>query len=234
MYYYIDMLFDSNTKLLVVLAIILGLMYMCNKSNAISNEGKLEKLDDVDKLLDDDKSDDLDNVLNDDKLDDDEDDLTGTELQIDDVLKETGDNKAKSDEVPDDTVQPYDNLPGIARTSGILGNDWGENPNITQTKMQQLMVENDKNKLKLNASDLLPKEVNNNWFETDLSQAELKVDNANLVVTDRYVIGVNTVGQSLKNPSYDLRSAPACPKITVSPWNQSTIEPDYNIKSLCL
>ena len=92
--------------------------------------------------------------------------------------------------------------------------------------------ENEKNKLKFDAGDLLPREVNNQWFETDFSHAQVGVEDANLVTTDRYIIGVNTVGQSLKNPSYDLRSAPACPKFVVSPFLNSTIEPDFNIKSL--
>ena len=92
--------------------------------------------------------------------------------------------------------------------------------------------ENENNKLKFKASELLPTEVNKDWFETDFTQAEVNVDNDNIVVTDKYVIGVNTVGQSLKNPSYDIRAAPACPKFTVSPWLQSTIEPDFNIKSI--
>ena len=77
-----------------------------------------------------------------------------------------------------------------------------------------------------------PQETNNDWFETDFSHAQAKVNDANLVVTDGYIVGVNTVGQSLKNPSYDLRAAPACPKFTVSPWQQSTIEPDFNIKNI--
>ena len=85
-------------------------------------------------------------------------------------------------------------------------------------------------KLKFNASDLLPKDVKKNWFETDFSKAQVNVKDKNLVVTDRYIVGVNTVGQSLKNPSYDLRAAPPCPKFTVSPWLQSTTEPDFNIK----
>ena len=46
-------------------------------------------------------------------------------------------------------------------------------------------------------------------------------------------IGTDTVGQSLKNATYDLRSAPPNPKFVVSPWQNSTIEPDYNIKPLC-
>lgn len=43
-------------------------------------------------------------------------------------------------------------------------------------------------------------------------------------------VGVNTVGQSLRNANYDLRSAPANPRDSVSPWLNSTIEPDTNRK----
>ena len=45
-------------------------------------------------------------------------------------------------------------------------------------------------------------------------------------------LGVDTIGQSKKNANQDLRVAPLCPKFGVGPWNGSTIEPDYNIKSL--
>ena len=64
----------------------------------------------------------------------------------------------------------------------------------------------------------------NKWFLLKLSTINF--------LSSGYHVGVNTVGQSLKNPSYDLRAAPACPKFTVSPWGQSTIEPDFNIKNL--
>ena len=46
-------------------------------------------------------------------------------------------------------------------------------------------------------------------------------------------LGIDTVGQSRKNASHDVREAPPCPKFNIGPWNNSTIEPDYNIKSLC-
>jgi len=138
-------------------------------------------------------------------------DLNEGEL-IDDVLK--------SD------VQPNDLLQG--NTADVTDN----NTSVTAQNMQKLMKENEDNKLKFNSGELLPKEVNNVWFETDFSHAQVNVDDSNLVVTDRYIVGVNTVGQSLKNPSYDLRAAPACPKFTVSPWQQSTIEPDFNIKNM--
>lgn len=84
-----------------------------------------------------------------------------------------------------------------------------------------------------NAKDYLPKEVNNEWFNTDFSQAKYKSNDDKLINTEKYIIGVNTVGQSLKNASYDIRGSVNVPKYSVSPWNNSTIEPDYNIKPLC-
>jgi hypothetical protein len=41
-----------------------------------------------------------------------------------------------------------------------------------------------------------------------------------------YHIGLDTIGQTLKNPNYQLRSDPYIPKAAVGPWNQSTYEPD--------
>ena len=85
---------------------------------------------------------------------------------------------------------------------------------------------------KYNSKEYLPQEVHKSWFETDFSNAEYDVNNNKLINTDKFAIGINTVGQSLKNPSYDIRGTIPCPKITVSPWLQSTIEPDFNIASL--
>jgi hypothetical protein len=85
---------------------------------------------------------------------------------------------------------------------------------------------------KYNAQDFLPKEINDKWFDTDFSQAKNNIQDDKLINTERYVIGINTVGQSLKCASYDIRGTVANPKFTVSPWNNSTYEADYNIKSL--
>jgi hypothetical protein len=92
---------------------------------------------------------------------------------------------------------------------------------------------NKNNVVNYSASDYLPKEVNDDWFNTDFSQAKYKMNDDKLINTDKYIIGINTVGQSLKNASYDIRGSVNVPKYTVSPWNNSTIEPDYNIKPLC-
>lgn len=86
---------------------------------------------------------------------------------------------------------------------------------------------------KYNSKDYLPQEVNDEWFETDFQKAKHKAGSDKMINTERYVIGVNTVGQSLKNASYDIRGTIPNPKYTVSPWNNSTYEADYNLKPLC-
>ena len=92
---------------------------------------------------------------------------------------------------------------------------------------------NKNNVSKYDAKDFLPKEINDQWFDTDFSQAKFNINDDKLINTERYIIGINTVGQSLKNASYDIRGAIPNPKYSISPWNNSTIEADYNIKSLC-
>lgn len=43
-------------------------------------------------------------------------------------------------------------------------------------------------------------------------------------------VGINTVGQTLRNANLQLRSEPPNPQVQVSPWMQTTIEPDVNRK----
>ena len=45
-------------------------------------------------------------------------------------------------------------------------------------------------------------------------------------------VGVNTVGQSLRNANLDLRSEPPNPQVSVSPWSNTTIGPDLMRKPL--
>lgn len=78
---------------------------------------------------------------------------------------------------------------------------------------------------KLTAEDLLPKDAaNSKWAEVNPA-GQGDVSNVNFL-TAGYHIGVNTVGQTLRNPNYQLRSEPPNPRSQVSPWNQSTIEFD--------
>ena len=45
-------------------------------------------------------------------------------------------------------------------------------------------------------------------------------------------VGINTVGQSLRNANLQIRSEPPNPQKKVGPWMQSTIEPDLNRRAL--
>ena len=84
-----------------------------------------------------------------------------------------------------------------------------------------------------NARDFLPKQVNDEWFETDFSLAKYQLNDDKLINTEKYIIGINTVGESLKNATYDIRGTIPNPKFIVSPWMNSTYEPDFNLKPLC-
>lgn len=83
-----------------------------------------------------------------------------------------------------------------------------------------------------NSKNYLPndKSINEDWFEV-IPEA-ISVKNRHLINVSKS-IGINTIGTSLRNPSWDVRGTPQCPKFVVSPWLQSTIEPDTNLKSLC-
>jgi len=90
----------------------------------------------------------------------------------------------------------------------------------------------DTKKKKFKASDYLPKEVNKKWWNTDFSVAKNKVNNKNLIPTQNYITGVNTVASSLRLANHDLRARPANPQIVVSPWLNTTVAPDHNTKPL--
>ena len=74
-----------------------------------------------------------------------------------------------------------------------------------------------------NPTDLLPKDINSDWSNVNPANADLK--NINLLSAGQ-LIGINTVGSSLRNPSLQERSEPVIPKTNIGPWNQSTIDAD--------
>lgn len=75
----------------------------------------------------------------------------------------------------------------------------------------------------------LPQEVNDDWFE--VQPEPISVKNRHLINITK-PIGVNTIGTSLRNASWDIRGTPACPKFVVSPFLNSSIDPDVNLKPL--
>lgn len=82
----------------------------------------------------------------------------------------------------------------------------------------------------LTPGELLPKDQNSVWSEQNpMGPGSLKAKN---FLSAGALIGVNTVGQSLRNANYQLRSEPPNPQVPVSIFNQSTIQPDVNRRPL--
>jgi len=82
----------------------------------------------------------------------------------------------------------------------------------------------------LTPSELLPKDQNSTWAQQNpMGNGSLKGKN---FLSAGALIGVNTVGQSLRNANWDLRSEPPNPQVSVSVFNNSTIEPDTNRRPL--
>ena len=76
-----------------------------------------------------------------------------------------------------------------------------------------------------NQSDLLPKDQNSQWAA--LNPVGGNSINMPDLLQAGYHVGLDTIGQTLKNPNYQLRSDPIIEKKDVGPWMNSTIEPDY-------
>ena len=76
-----------------------------------------------------------------------------------------------------------------------------------------------------NPSELLPKDKNSQWAQLNPSG---KGELANgILLRAGYHIGIDTIGQSLRNANLQIRSEPPNPQLYVGPWNQTTIEPDF-------
>ena len=86
------------------------------------------------------------------------------------------------------------------------------------------------NKDRLTSADLLPVDANSKWAELN-PQCSGDVQDQNYL-TSGYHIGINTVGQSLRNANLQLRYEPPNPQVPVSPWQISTIEPDQRVSGL--
>jgi hypothetical protein len=80
---------------------------------------------------------------------------------------------------------------------------------------------------KLKPEDLLPTDENKAIQEFNIAKpvGEGVLQGVNMLDAS-YHVGVNTVGQSLRNANRSFRSEPPNPQTNVSPWMNTTIGPD--------
>jgi len=104
------------------------------------------------------------------------------------------------------------------------GNEVFASANGTQTSMPGLPTSCSQPNIQ-NPAELLPKDSNSQWAQLNpTGKGELA--NVNLLKAG-YHIGIDTIGQTLRNANLQIRSEPPNPQLNVGPWNQSTIDSDF-------
>lgn len=79
-----------------------------------------------------------------------------------------------------------------------------------------------------NPSDLLPKDQHSQWSSLNPNLTSGGVYTPTDLLDAGYNMGINSISTTLRNTSLDIREQPIIPKNpNISPWNISTIEPDY-------
>jgi hypothetical protein len=110
------------------------------------------------------------------------------------------------------------------RPSDPNGNEIFASANGVQTSMPGVPSSCSQSNIQ-NPAELLPKDSNSQWAQLNPS-GKGELANVNLLKAG-YHIGIDTIGQTLRNANLQIRSEPPNPQLSVGPWNQSTIEPDF-------
>ena len=113
---------------------------------------------------------------------------------------------------------------GGVRPSDPNGNEVFSSANGAQTSMPGVPSSCTQPNIQ-NPAELLPKDTNSQWAQLNPS-GKGELANVNLLKAG-YHIGIDTIGQTLRNANLQIRSEPPNPQLSVGPWNQSTIQPDF-------
>lgn len=84
---------------------------------------------------------------------------------------------------------------------------------------------------RLTADDLLPHDAANSKFASVNPLGQGAVDGRNYLSSTQH-LGLDTVGSSLRNANRQIRSDPPIKKMSVGPWNNTTIGADTNRRPL--
>jgi hypothetical protein len=99
------------------------------------------------------------------------------------------------------------------------------NMNTQQTKIMDGLNNNTcYPKAQLSAQELLPKDTASDWANVNPGGVGSLCDKNFLQAGS--MLGIDTIGQTLRNANLQLRSEPLIKQTIVSPWLQSTIQPD--------
>ena len=135
----------------------------------------------------------------------------------------TGGDESNGKSDGDEKKPKKSNLPKPALPSGNSGPAYAAHANSVQTITSGLPPTCTQ-KVVTNPAELLPRNSNGDWNELNPS-GNGELANMNLLKAG-YHAGIDTIGSTLRNANLQVRSEPPNPKANVSPWLNSTIEPD--------
>lgn len=112
-------------------------------------------------------------------------------------------------------------------TGATLQDDMNANDNQEAQRLRQASCFP---KEQLLPEELLPQDNSSTWAQVNpQGSGSLKDKN---FLSSAYHSGIDTIGSTLRNANLQLRSDPPNPQVVVSPWMQTTIQPDTNRRSL--
>jgi len=102
--------------------------------------------------------------------------------------------------------------------------DLAKEPTVRETSAQNVVPSGSYESRPVNTPEsLLPEDSNSSWAALNPT---MNAGTTPDLLQAGYHIGLDTIGQTLRNANLQLRSDPIIPKQEVGPWAQSTIEPD--------
>ena len=132
---------------------------------------------------------------------------------------ETNENENENNDL---SAQPYST---DSDSAPVLGDSVQQNNSVEPENVESRSSDCFP-KDQLSPDELLPQDSSSLWAQVN-PDGQGQLSGRNFLQAGPHV-GVNTVGQTLRNPNYGLRSEPPNPQVKVSPWQQSTIDPDAN------
>ena len=156
-------------------------------------------------------------------------DYTKKQKQKEEGFEEIEDEMYMQSQNDDSPIERDNSTQNIAKPNEPLINE--DYKQVKFNDQQQELPKDCFPKDKLTAEDLLPKDAaNSKWAQVNpAGQGDLKDKN---FLNSGFHVGINTVGNSLRNPNLQLRSEPPNPQVKVSPWNQTTMDSDLNRRPL--
>ncbi len=142
----------------------------------------------------------------------------------------TKQQSVKSEKFYEQLTQPVSSFEKVDTTnvndaSGVLPSEELSDSVPRNVDFESTKVDNDCfPRDRLTAEDLLPKDASNSkWAQVNpAGQGDVKDQN---YLSGGYMIGINTVGSSLRNANLQLRSEPIIPKQSIGPFLNSSYEP---------